>query len=375
VTKSAAATAPALWRARLAAQWLSRPVSAAPEDVARRLLAVQAQDSRGFRLAVRSRTTGLHAADVDAALTERRSLVVSWLNRGTLQLVTASDYWWLHALTTPQLATGNRRRLGQEGVSPTQAERGIDVVREAVSGGQRRTRGQLKDLLDEAGVPTEGQALIHVLLAATLEGLVIRGPVVGAEQAFVAPEDWLGPAPAALDREEAMAKLAHRYLEGHGPATAADLAKWAGIPLRGARQGLEAVADETTVTPDGLVDLETREPALRAPAVRMLGAFDPLLLGWADRDGVLGAHRHVVTTNGVFRPVVLVDGRVFATWGLPGGTVTVYTLDDLPRSARPALDAEASDVLRFLALPDSPIVELRRSAGRTPRHAGLSPAP
>ena len=49
--------------------------------VAERLLAVQGQDPRGFRLAVRARTDGLTAADVDRALTEDRSLLVTWLNR------------------------------------------------------------------------------------------------------------------------------------------------------------------------------------------------------------------------------------------------------------------------------------------------------
>ena len=72
---------------------------------------------------------------------------------------------------------------------------------------------------------------------------------------------------------------------------------------------------------------------------------------------MLGTHRHVVTTNGVFRPVVLVDGRVVATWGLPGGTVTVDALDGVPLSARPSLDAEAGDVLRFLGLPDLPMIQ------------------
>jgi hypothetical protein len=357
MTKGAPVTESALWQARLGAQWLSRRARVGPEDVTRHLLAVQAQDPRGFRLAVRSRTEGLRAADVDAALTERRSLVVSWLNRGTLHLVSGADYWWLHPLTTPQLATGNRRRLRQEGVDAAQAARGIDVVREAVAGGRRQTRGQLRDLLDEAGVPTKGQALVHVLLAATLEGLVVRGPVVGAEQAFVDPAHWLGRAPAPLDREDALARLALRYLEGHGPATAADLAKWAGIPVGDARGGLAAVGGETSTTPDGLVDLAGRDHAPSPPVVRMLGAFDPLLLGWADRGGVLGTHRHVVTTNGVFRPVVLVDGRVVATWGLPGGTVTVDALDGVPLSARPSLDAEAGDVLRFLGLPDLPMIQ------------------
>ena len=68
---------------RLAAQLLSGPPAGTPEDVVRRLLAVQAQDPRGARLSIRARSTGVTATDVDAALTSRRSLVMSWLNRGT----------------------------------------------------------------------------------------------------------------------------------------------------------------------------------------------------------------------------------------------------------------------------------------------------
>ena len=67
-----------------------------------RLLAVQAQDARGVRLAVRSRSVGLHATDVDDALNDGR-LLITWVNRGTLHLVGADDYWRLHPLTTPQL--------------------------------------------------------------------------------------------------------------------------------------------------------------------------------------------------------------------------------------------------------------------------------
>ena len=65
----------------------------------------------------------------------------------------------------------------------------------------------MKDLLDKAGVPTKGQALVHVLLAATLEGLVVRGPVVSAEHAFVDPVHWLGRAPAPLDRRNSGATV------------------------------------------------------------------------------------------------------------------------------------------------------------------------
>src|SRR6478672_4959603 len=132
-------------RERLNAQLLAGPPARDPVAVAERLLAVQAQDPRAARLAIRARTKGLGAADVDRALTEDRSLVVTWLNRGTLHLVRSEDYPWLQTLTTPPLFNGNARRLAQEGVSPGDAERGVEAIERALADEGPRTRVQLRE--------------------------------------------------------------------------------------------------------------------------------------------------------------------------------------------------------------------------------------
>src|SRR5690242_12140774 len=98
--------APGWLAQRLAAQLLSGPPAEGTLQVAGHLLAVQAQDQRGARLAVRARSRARSAAEVDDALTQDRCVVVTWLNRGTLHLVRTEDYWWLHPLTTPQLRGG-----------------------------------------------------------------------------------------------------------------------------------------------------------------------------------------------------------------------------------------------------------------------------
>jgi Winged helix DNA-binding domain len=343
---------PAVIRARLTAQQLSGPKARRCEEVVTRVLAVQAQDPRGSRLAVRSRSTRVSAADVDESLTERR-LLITWLNRGTLHLVTPDDYWWLHPLTTPQLAAGNVRRLRQEGVSPAQAERGVDVIAQAVTDGPQM-RAQLRERLNHAGVPTSGQALVHVLLAASLRGHIVRGPMVCGEHAFVAVADWLGDPPSPLDRDEALAQLAGRYLAGHGPADAHDLAKWAGVPLGQSRRGLDLIADNLVSCDGGLVDLADRDRARDLPPPRLLGPFDPLLHGWVSRDPFAGEHRQVVTTNGLLRPVALVDGRVVATWGLADGILSIRLLEPVDVTAIEALRKDAAAVLRFLGLPRRP---------------------
>jgi hypothetical protein len=336
---------------RLTAQLLAGAPAREPTAVVERLLAVQGQDPRGARLAIRARTTGLGAADVDRALSEDRSLLITWLNRGTLHLVTSEDYPWLHALTTPPLLTGNARRLTQEGVTQNKADRGVGTIERSLAEEGPLTRVQLRDRIASADVRTEGQALVHLLMLATLRGVAVRGPMVGRQHAYVLVDDWLGRPARAIDRERALAELARRYLAGHGPADERDLAKWAGLPLRYVRAGLGAIASELHTRPDGLLDLTGRPPAAELPPPRLLGAFDPLLLGWVSRDPILAAHhRRIVTVNGLFRPFALVRGRAVATWKTSAGEVVLDDpFDRLTRRDAAALNADAKEVVRYLA--------------------------
>ena len=346
---------------RCAAQLLSGEPARTAADVVRRLLAVQGQDPRGARLAIRARSAHLTAADVDQALTSDRSVLITWLNRGTLHLVGREDYWWLHALTTPPLFTASDRRLAQEGVPPADADRGVAAIEAALTADGPLTRAQLAERIAAAGVRSQGQALPHLLMLASLRGLVVRGPMTGGEHAYALVSDWLGAPPAPLDRDVALARLARRYLAGHGPADDRDLAKWAGLPLRDARRALTAIAGELAQRDDGLADLadQGRADHGRAghgragqglPPPRLLGAFDPVLLGWASGEPVLGSHQGIVTTNGVFRPFALVRGKAAATWTVRGGRIVLSPLVRLSMSDEAALRADAADVLRFLGL-------------------------
>jgi hypothetical protein len=334
---------------RLTAQGLSGAPLKRPVDVAERLLAVQGQDPRGARLAIRARTAGLSAADVDRELTEERSLLITWLNRGTLHLVRSEDYPLLQALMTPPLFTSSSRRLGQEGVSPAAVERGLETIERALAAEGPLSGKQLRQRLEAAKVRVEGQAFIHLMFRSALSGATVRGPMVGKQHAYVLVRDWLGPQKPPADRRVALAELARRYLAGHGPAADRDLARWAGLPLRDARAGLGAIASELVEREDGLVDLAKRPPAEPIPPPRLLGPFDPLLLGWTSREEVVGPHGMLVTTNGIFRPFALVDGRAVATWRFAAGRVTIEHLGKVTKKTAAALEVDAGAVEEFLA--------------------------
>jgi hypothetical protein len=358
----------AVMRSRLDAQLLATSSASSTEGVLERLLAVQAQDPRGARLAIRARSDLTDAADVDDALTTRRGALVTWLNRGTLHLVRAEDYWWLHPLTTPQLWRANERRLRQEGLEPSDVDRGIDIVSEAVTTLGPQTRVDLKRLLDAAGIRTERQALVHLLYAASLRGRIVRGPIRAGQSAFVDVASWLGPPPGPLEPVEGLARLARRYLAGHGPASAGDLAKWAGVTLGQARSGLASIADHVAVRHDGLVDLADRGGPASLPDPVLLGPFDPVLHGWADRAPLIGSHQGVVTTNGIFRATALVEGRVVGIWGLADGRIRLDLLERVGAASRHALERDGQAVLSYLGL-NGP---RRRGASRGVGEKGVS---
>jgi Winged helix DNA-binding domain len=333
---------------RLTSQLLAGEPARDPLTVARRLLAIQGQDPRGARLAIRARSSGLSAADVDRALTDERTLAIAWLNRGTLHLVASEDYPWLHALVAPTMRTSARRRLAAEDIDANAADRALQAIARSIAAEGPLTRIELRERIAAANVTTEGQSLLHLLFLASLEGLVIRGPMRGREHAYVLVRDWLGE-PAPVKRERALAELARRYLAGHAPAEDRDLAYWAGLPLRDARAGLQAITSELHERPDRLLELKRTEPAAPLPPPRLLGSFDPVLHGWRSREPILGDNDTVVTTNGIFRPIALVEGRAVATWSLPKGRVELRPFARIPRRQAAALDADAEDVLRYLS--------------------------
>jgi hypothetical protein len=351
----------ALRRRRASAQLLSgssEPDGAAVPEVVRHLLAVQAQDLRAARLAVHARTAGrTRAADIDAALAER-TLVVGWLLRGTLHLVATEDFAWLLGLIAPTRAATSARRLAQERVTPEAADRAVALVELALADEGPLTRPELAERIAGAGIRTEGQATPHLLMLCVLRGVAVLGPVrPDGTPAFALARDWLGAEPttalAGEDRDRALAELARRYLTAHGPGTAADLATWSGLPRRDARAGLEAIAGELAVEGD-LVSLTARALAdadAGPVSPRLLGAFDPYLLGWRSRAFAVAPEHaeRVHPGGGMIRAVATVDGRAVGTWTRKrrSGAPLLELFATVAPEDMAALRADGEDVLRF----------------------------
>ncbi|MGY1823905.1 winged helix DNA-binding domain-containing protein [Geodermatophilus sp. SYSU D00079] len=344
---------------RLVAQRLAGPRLPDPGAVVRRLTCVQAQELPGALTSVALRTADGSRAAVVAAL-DGGEVVRSWPMRGTLHLVAADDLHWLLELLGPRVLAGAAQRRAALELGEDEVERARAVVTAALAGGRRCSRRELLVTVADGGVSTTGQRGYHLLWYLSQTGTLCLGPTDGGgEQLFVLLDEWVR-APRRLDREEALAELALRFFTGHGPATVADLARWAGLPLRDVRAGLAAVrSDLAALVVDGREHLMAPEtPDLlaehRADAERLLllPGFDELVLGYADRSCTVPpefAGRIVPGGNGVFRPTVVAGGRVVGTWRWTG------------TGARRRLDAEP-----FTAFPDDVAAALPEVAAALP---------
>ena len=74
-----------------------------------------------------------------------------------------------------------------------------------------------------------------------------------------------------------------------------------------------------------------------------------MLLGWTSRQEIVGSHARAIAAGGLFRPFALVKGRAVGTWGLQAGEVKLMPFGRLSRRDSATLEADAADVVRFLA--------------------------
>jgi len=348
---------------RMHAQGLTSPRATDVHGVVRSLGGVQAQDWRFAPLAIRPRSAGLLAVDVDRARDDQRSIVWTWAMRGTLHLIAAQDVGWMVGLLGPIFAAAGRRRRLALRLDDELCERALVAMRALLVEHGPLTRAELVRRLAMRGVRIDpsGQAPAHLVAFAAMQGLICRGTPVGAEPTYVLLDDWLGAPIDAVEPDRALSELARRYVGAHGPAASEDFAAWSGLGLRRARRGLELIAGELrgVSTADGpawmLADADADADAIPAAHVALLGHFDPYLLGYRSRDLVLDARfaKRIQTGGGFIKPAVLAGGRVVGTWRGQRRdstmTIDVEPFTQLDADAQAGLERERTDLARFLA--------------------------
>jgi hypothetical protein len=338
-----------------------------PAEVVGRLFALQAQDYAAALWAVGLRCgPGASRATVEDAIAGRR-IVRTWPMRGTLHFLAPDDVRWMLRLLSPRVigrAAGRHRDLG---LTDAVFDRARELLARALSGGRTLTRPAAMALLEEDGISTAGQRGYHVLWWLAQQAILCLGPMAGKQQTLVLLDEWIPPGKTPVPSgEAALALLARRYFDAHGPATLSDLAWWTGIAKSEARIGLTAISGElTSVTVEGsdywlpAAALEDGPADSSDPRVHLLPAFDEYMLGYTDRTLQLGKHdrtyRAAVSSNGVFAPTVVADGRIVGTWKRTlrrdRVSIALTPFQRLTRAQRERIAEAAERYGRFVGLP------------------------
>ncbi|HJZ45777.1 MAG TPA: winged helix DNA-binding domain-containing protein [Roseiflexaceae bacterium] len=306
-------------RQRLFSQQIAQPTFAHPHEVVAWLGAVQAQDYLGALWAVGLRTPGAIEQTIEQALAEK-TIVRTWPMRGTIHFVAAADVRWMLELLAPRVVQRSVSRRAQLGLDQTIIATSAALITKALQGGKQLPRNDLYALLEQAQIATANSRGLHILGRLAHDGLICFGARAGKQPTFALLDEW-APGAKSLPRDEALASLALRYFTGHGPATIQDCMWWSGLTTREVKTGLAAVAtqlgreviagQEYYFAQDRPQDTKTSFDAYLLPP------FDEFLVSYRDRSVSLDADyntRVVPGGNGIFNPIVVIDGRVVGTW-------------------------------------------------------------
>ncbi|HEV2759868.1 MAG TPA: winged helix DNA-binding domain-containing protein [Acidimicrobiales bacterium] len=303
---------------------------------------LQAQYAPSMYVGLWSRVQGFERDDLTRAL-EQREVVQGTLMRVTIHLVSAEDYWPL-ALAVRDARRDHWLRATRHAVSADELAASAELLRERLRDGPIR-RSELDQLVGKDRAIGVGLwiDLVRVPPSGTWERR--RADLYGLA------EDWIGPPPRDLTVERAMGHLVRRYLQGFGPATAADVADWGGLRTTDVQAVLERLELRRFTDDDGrrlydLPDAPIPDPATPAP-VRFLPTWDASLLVHARRKGII-AEEHRPRIFNTRTPhsmcTFVVDGAVAGTWRYEKGNVTIAPFEPVAPKVRHEVEAEAARV-------------------------------
>lgn len=301
---------------RLFNQQLINSSFTTPEKLVQWMGAMQAQDAEMVKWALGIRLDGAQLSDVEQAL-DKGQIIRTHALRPTWHLLAADDIYWVLDLTAPQIKTSLRSRAKQLGLTDAVIRKSNRTIEKVLSKTGRATRDVLRNALETAGMRTNENRLSHLLLHAEQDQLVCSGPAEGKKQTYALLAQRV-PVKKTLKKEDALYQLAIRYFTSHGPATLQDFVWWSGLKITDARKAVESVKPQfLSEIIDGSTYLFPDIHASESPSsIHLLPAYDEFLISYKDRSASLTPEQHkkAASINGIFWPVVMVDGRMKGLW-------------------------------------------------------------
>ena len=322
----------------------------------------QVMSAAELQIAVR---TECKVTDVREALWGDRSLVKTWLMRGTLHLARAEDLPVFTAAMGSRWIHIRQSWLKYMHVTEPEMWKIVAEIGDALDG-TPLTRAELIAVVGKGK-----SARIHELLRsgwggmlkpAARNGRLCFGPSRGQSVTFVSPRKWLHSW-REVDPDEAIVEMARRYMRVYGPSSKSDFARWwgawpgvAGAAWAGLASDLVTVSVEGARLQALAADVDAMRRATLDEPIRLVPLFDPYLMGHAKRDHLVDRANasRVSRTAGWISACVLVGGRVAATWThtVSNGTLRIKLAPfaPLPVKVTRGIKDRASELARALGV-------------------------
>jgi hypothetical protein len=303
---------------RLHNQLLTKKPYSEPADVISHLGAIQAQDYGGAKWSIGMRMDNANDDIIENALINK-TIVRTWLMRGTLFFVNSADLRWIQQLVAPKIIASLKRRHAELELDTTTLIRTNTIITESLAKAPLLSRTALMSIIQQHGISTEGQRAAHILNYASLNGLICQTNSVKSIPNYILAERIEVPH-STLTKPEAIAELTRRYFTSRGPATISDFAWWSGLTIKEIKAGIEAhkstLVGETYEAQTYWFNPDL-VPVNPKPSALLLPGFDEFLLGYKDRSASLESQFSTYWcpgNNGMFMPFVVKDGEVIGTW-------------------------------------------------------------
>ncbi len=349
-------THPEIAQIRLNNQYIAHPIFNRPEEGVAHLGAVQAQDYAGAKWALGLRMQKSSDAMIDKAMADGR-IIRTHVLRPTWHFIAPADARWMIDLTAPRINAFSASRYRQLELDALVFKKTNDALAKALEGGKQLTRDEVMTVLNNAGIKTDDLRFIHLLMHAELDKVICSGGRQGKQFTYALFDDRVPPG-AAIDKEEALAKLAERYFKSRGPATLHDFAWWGGITLTDAKIGLEAVKTGlTSANVDGRefwMPNEMRILSGKTPSAYLLPAFDEFAVAYADRTATVNSKYTLQARHVIFDPSIIINSQVIGTWKRSlkkqGAEITLNLFGKINQEHKKGIDAAAARYRKFISV-------------------------
>jgi hypothetical protein len=345
---------------RLLNQHLASPVFTNPADIVFHMGAIQAQDYAGAKWAIAQRLHSATDALIEKAFTDG-DIIRTHVMRPTWHFVHPKDIRWMLELTSTRVqasASSYHKQLQLDHKVFSACEK---AIAQALQGGKQLMREEVAEALQQAGIATNEQRFIHIMMQMELIGLVCSGGRQGKQFTYTLLDERV-PATKTIDRQDALVLLTERYFTSHGPATLQDYVWWSGLTVTDAKAGLEMVKHKLlNETLDDNVYWFTERagvPESKIPVAFLLPNYDEYIVSYKDRSATIESSdiNKADPRGTIFNHTIIINGRICAIWKRAIGKnkvdIEVIRFKPLSKVNQVAVTSAAKRYAKFLGMND-----------------------